>query len=53
MPWQLFITAGVIFICVKLLIDLLLPIGVVLLILGCIFYLTNGDTKKVKVIDSK
>ncbi len=53
MPWQLFITAGVIFISVKLLIDLLVPIGIVLLILGCIFYFTSGDTQKVKVLDKK
>jgi hypothetical protein len=53
MPWQVFITTGVIFICVKLMIDLLVPIGIVLVILGCIFYFTNDGSKRVKVIDKK
>lgn len=53
LPWQFFVTAGVIFISVKLLINLLVPIGVLLLIIGALFYFSNGDSPKVKVIDKK
>ncbi|CAN5132695.1 hypothetical protein BH11PAT4_BH11PAT4_1500 [soil metagenome] len=51
MPWQIFVTTGVIFICVKLMLDLLVPIGVVLIVLGCIFYFTGTPGKTVKVLN--
>jgi len=37
-PWQLFVIIGVVFIAINLLIQLLLPIGVVLIVIGVILY---------------
>jgi hypothetical protein len=38
LPWQLLVTAGLLLIIVKLLIDLLVPIGIVLVIVGVVVY---------------
>jgi hypothetical protein len=47
-PYQLVIAFGVFLLVVKLLIDLLIPIGLVLVILGIILYFyQQSDTAKV------
>ena len=48
------ITTGLVFLAIKLLLDLLLPLGFICLILGIIFYFVGDEKKpKVKVLNDK
>ncbi len=40
-PWQVLVFTGVVFILVRLIFDLLLPLGIALVVVGCIAYLVQ------------
>lgn len=52
-PWHLLLLFGLFLIVVKLLIELLIPIGIVMIIIALIMAITNRPRPFVKQIDQK